>query len=58
MNQLGDSSFCALAVGLAFLRAVDDVQADAFRLVVVKNLNGVAVEDGDDRGGKVQREYG
>ena len=40
-------------VGLALLWAVDAVQAG-----VVQNFDGVAVEEGDDRGGKVQREYG
>ena len=33
-------------------------EAHAFRAGVVQDFNGIAVEDGDDRGGKVQREYG
>jgi hypothetical protein len=37
-----------VAVGLAFLWAVDAVEADAFRLLVVQDFEGVAVEDGDD----------
>ena len=42
-----------LAVGLAFLRAVDAAEADAFGFVVVQDFNGVAVEDRDDGAGKV-----
>ena len=42
-----------LAVGLAFLRAVDAAEADAFRVVVVQDFDGVAVEDGDDGAGEV-----
>ena len=38
---------------LAFLGAVDPTQADAFRVLVVQNFEGVAVEDGDDGSGKV-----
>ena len=36
-----------------FLRAVDAAEADTFSMVVVKNLDGVAVEDGDDGAGEV-----
>jgi hypothetical protein len=39
------------AVGLAFLRAVDAAESDAFRVVVVQDFDGVAVEDGDDGAG-------
>jgi hypothetical protein len=38
----------SFAVGLAFLRAVDAVEPDAFGVVVVQDFNGVAVEDGDN----------
>ena len=37
-----------VAVGLAFLRAVDAAEADTFRVVVVQDFEGVAVEAGDD----------
>jgi hypothetical protein len=33
---------------LTFLRAVDAAEADAFRLLVRQNFDGIAVEDGDD----------
>ena len=42
-----------LAVGLAFLRAVDPAEADTFRVLVVEHFDGVAVEDGDLFGRKV-----
>ena len=38
----------ALAVGLAFLWTVDATEADVFRVLIVQNFDGVAVEDGDD----------
>jgi len=41
------------AVGLAFLRAVDAVEADALRVVIVQDFDGVAVEDGDDLAGEI-----
>jgi hypothetical protein len=37
-----------LAVGLAFLRAVDAVQTDAFRMLVVQDFNSVAIMHTDD----------
>ena len=37
-----------LAVGLAFLRAVDTAEADTFRVLDVQDFDGVAVEGGDD----------
>ena len=43
----------SLAVGLAFLWAVDAAEADTFRVVVVQDFDGVAVEDGDDGAGEV-----
>jgi hypothetical protein len=43
---------------LALLRAVDAAQADAFRVLVVQDFEGVAVEDGDDGVGEVLCEYG
>jgi hypothetical protein len=33
---------------LAFLRVVDASEADAFRVLVRQNFDGIAVEDGDD----------
>ena len=42
-----------VAVGLAFLRAVDAAEADAFRVLVVQDFEGVAIEDGDDGAGEV-----
>lgn len=42
---------------MALLRAVDPVEADAFRVVVVQDFEGVAVEDGGDGADEVQREY-
>jgi hypothetical protein len=39
--------------GLAFLRAIDPAEADAFSVAVVQDFEGVAVEDGDDRAGEV-----
>jgi hypothetical protein len=43
---------------LAFLWAVDAVKADAFRVLVLQDFEGVAVEDGDDGVGEVLCEYG
>jgi hypothetical protein len=37
-----------LTEGLAVLRAVDAVQADAFRFIVAQDFDSVAVEDGCD----------
>ena len=42
-----------LAECLAFLRTVDTVQADPFRVTIVEYIDGVAVENGDDRAGEV-----
>jgi hypothetical protein len=36
-----------LALSLAFLGAVDAVQTDAFRVLVVQDFDGIAVEDSD-----------
>ena len=38
----------SVAEGLAVLRAVDDAEADAVRVGVVQDFDGVAVEDEDD----------
>jgi hypothetical protein len=38
---------------LAFLRAVDPAEANAVRVLVVRDFDGVAVEDGDDGAGEV-----
>jgi hypothetical protein len=45
-------------LGLAFLRAVDAVEANAFRVVVVQHVESVAVEDGDDLAGEVSESDG
>ena len=39
------------SIGLAFFRAVDPAEADAFRTSVVQDFDGVAVEDGDNGAG-------
>ena len=44
-DQVRCSLLRFLAIGLAFLRAVDAAEADAFRVVVVQDFDGVAVED-------------
>ncbi len=44
--------FGIVAKGLAFLRAVDPAEADAFRVLVVQVFDGVAVEDRDNLAGK------
>jgi hypothetical protein len=36
-----------------FFRAVDAVEADTVRVLVVQHFEGVAVEDGDDGTGEV-----
>ena len=38
----------SLPVGLAFFRAVDATETDAFSMVAVQHFDGVAIEDGDD----------
>ena len=38
-----------LAVDLAFLLAVDAAEADTFRVLVVQDFDGVALDDGDAR---------
>jgi hypothetical protein len=42
---------------LAFLRAVNVAQPNAFRALVVKNFECVAVEDGDDSASEIGGEY-
>ena len=37
-----------MALRLVFLRAIDPAEADAFRVLVVEDFEGIAVEDGDD----------
>jgi len=46
------------AVGLPLLGTVYAAEADTLRMGVVQDFDGVAVEDGDNGGGEVQREYG
>jgi hypothetical protein len=48
----------SLAEGLALLWAIDAIETDTFRVVVVQNFDGVAVEDGDDGPGEVFCERG
>jgi hypothetical protein len=48
----------SLAVGLAFLGAIDTAQADTFCFVVVQDFEGVAVEDGDNGAGILRVRYG
>jgi len=43
--------------GSAFLRAVDATETDAFRVLVVQDFDGVAIEDGDDGAGKLCSEH-
>jgi hypothetical protein len=40
--------FSFVAEGLAFLRTDDATESDTFRMGVVQDFNGIAVEDGDD----------
>ena len=56
IDQLRGGLLGSLAVGLAFPRAVDAVAADAFRVSVVQSLEGVAIDDGDDRAGEICRD--
>jgi hypothetical protein len=42
----------SLAVGLAFLRAIDPAEADTFSVVVVQDFEGVTVEYADDGAGR------
>ena len=42
-----------MAEGLAFLRTVNTAEPDTFRVLVVQDFDGVAVEDGDDGAGEV-----
>ena len=42
---------------LAVVRAVDTAEADTFRVLVVEDFDGVAVEDGDDGAGEVGSRY-
>jgi hypothetical protein len=41
-----------LPESLAILRAIDAAEADAFRMIVMQDFDGVAVEDRDDGAGK------
>ena len=43
----------SLAVGLAFLRAVDATETDAFSMVAVEDFEGVAIEDSDNSSSEV-----
>jgi hypothetical protein len=45
-------------VGLAILGTVYAAEANAFRVLVVQDFKGVAVEDRADAAGEVRREYG
>ena len=41
-----------------FLRAVSAAEPDKFLALVMLDFDGVAIENGDDGAGEVQREYG
>ena len=41
------------AVGLVPLRAVDPAETDTFRLLIVQDFDGIAVENEDDWAGEV-----
>jgi hypothetical protein len=43
---------------LDFLKAIDSAETDAFRVLVVQDFEGVAVEDGDDEAGEICRKSG
>jgi hypothetical protein len=47
-HHRGRSLLGLMTVRLALLGAVDAVQADAFRVLVVEDFEGIAVEDPDD----------
>ena len=46
----------SFAEGLALLRTINPAEADTFRVLVVQNLNGVAVKDPDRLRLDTQRE--
>ena len=50
-TELGSSLLRLRAERLAFLGAVDAIEADAFRMLVMQDFNGVAVENRDDAAG-------
>jgi hypothetical protein len=47
-GELRGSLLGLLALGLAFLWAVDSAKADAFSMVAVQDFDPIAAEDGDD----------
>jgi hypothetical protein len=55
LNQLSDGVLGVVAVGLAFLRAVDTAEADAFSIVAVQYFDGVAIDHANDLAGEVGR---
>ena len=48
----------SLPESLALLGAVDPAEADAFRVVIMQDFDGVAVEDGDDGAGEISNGSG
>ena len=52
-GEIDEGVLGILAIGLAFLRAVDAAQADALRMVTVQYFDDVAVDNGDDGAGGV-----
>jgi hypothetical protein len=46
-DQLGGGLLCSLPIGLAFLWAVDAVEPNTSRPLVVQDFEGVTVEDAD-----------
>jgi hypothetical protein len=57
-HKLRRSLLGPLAVGVALLWTVNAAEPDMCSAGVVQDFYRVAVEEGNDRGGKVQREYG
>ena len=47
-HQRGRRLLGLMAVRLTLLRAVDPAEADAFRVLLVEDFEGIAVEDPDD----------
>jgi len=45
-----------VAEGLSLIGAVDAAEADTFRVVIVQNFDGVAVEHRDDWAGEVSED--
>jgi hypothetical protein len=57
-GEVSDGVLGACAVRLAFLGSIDAVEKNLFGSAIVQDFDGVAIEDGDNGAGEVQREYG